>query len=460
MASRKALLSLLLVGVSFLSSASVHAQDSVAVTTGQDTMIAQPPKVEIVLDTTQTLSEKLTSLFNQYLADSSNASLAYDIAQEYLVLGRPAWAAVYMKRALILDPTNMDWQFAQAELLLSLNKKKSAYDAYLKVLRDFKAEAYKDRIAERFASAYKITPLTFSKFDDIEPSFSPDGNKVLFQSNRNGNWDIYTMVIAQGEASIARLTTDASSEENPSYSPDGRFIVFTSTRDDKTAKRYLTREVYYMDANGKNHRKVTTSYGSDNWNPVFVDTQSVVFASDRLDFSNKPFWEKASGLYSIEKTGNFLFKIVGDDKSVFTDPYMIPQNNQILYVAKEGEHYDVFLAPADGKSKGTNLTNSTGDDIHPCMSKSGEFIVFASNRDGNFEIYRALADGSEASRVTNDDGDDIFPHFSPDGNRILFSSKRNGSFQIFMASLEETSSASVFDLIQVLEKKASTATDD
>lgn len=451
MASRKVIFSVFLTTL-FVMSSRGFAQDL-------DSVVV-PPKAEIVLDSTQTLSDKLTSLFNQYMADSSSAALANDIAQEYRALSRPAYALVYLNRSLVLDPTNMDNQYAKAELLMTLNKKRSAYETYLIVLRDFKAEVYKERIAERFASAFKVTQVTASKFNDIEPSFAPDGNKILFQSDRNGNWDIYTMSLSQGESSIQRLTTDPSSDENPSFSPDGRFIVFTSTRDDKTAKKYLTREVYYMDANGKNPKKITTSYGSDNWNPVFVDTQSVVFASNRVDFSNKPFWEKAAGLYSVEKNGNFLFKIMGDEKTFYTDPYMIPQNSQILFSTMEASGSDVCIGSADGKGTPTNLTKSPGDDIQPCMSRSGEFVTFSSNRDGNFEIYQMRSDGSELARVTNDDRDDIFPHYSPDGSRILFCSNRNGNYQIFMAVSEEATSKSVFDLIQILEKRVSTASDN
>lgn len=441
----------------FTAVAQVRAQDSAFVSGVGDTTVATGPAY--VLDTTQTLSERLTELFHQYYKDSS-ASICYDIALEYLILQRRPYALTYLDKSLTTDPTNMDVQFARAELLLAMDRRRSAYEGYLKVLRDYKAEAYKDRIAARFSSAFSISPLTTSSFDDIDPSFSPDGSRIVFQSNRNGNWDVYTLVVSQGEASVTRLTTDASADENPAYSPDGRFITFSSTREDKTGKRYPIREVYYMDNSGKNQKKITTSYGADNWNPVFVDTQSVVFASDRLDFSNNPFWDKASGIYSIEKDGNFLFKIFGDEQSFYTDPHMLPGGNQIVFAGKKSEaNYEIFMGAADGKEAPVNLTNSKGNDFQPNMSRDGTFVCFTTNRDGNYEIYRMQSDGHEPTRITVDDKDDLFPHFSPDGTRIVFCSNRNGNFQIFLAALEESGSKSVPDLIAILEKKLSTAAD-
>lgn len=430
----------------------LYAQD----TTGT----SQPAQTQ--LDSTQTLSEKLKQLFTQLESDKTNASLQYQIAQEYQSLGRKNYALKYMEESLKSDPTNMEVMYTKGELLLDMGRRKSGYEAFLTVLRDYKGQAYLERIASRFSSPYKITQITNNKFNDIMPAFSPDGSTVIYQSDRNGNWDIYTMNLAQGESSIKRLTDDPESDENASYSPDGRFIVFTSTRDDKSAKKYKPREIYYMDRNGKSVRKVTSSYGSDNWSPSFIDTVTIMFASDRSDFSNSPFWKKSSSIFTIEKTGTFLFKVYGDESSVLTDPSLLPGlEHHIVYADKKSENnYDIMLGSLDGKDKPTNLTNASKNDLQPHVSKNGLFVAFASNRDGNYEIYKMQADGKDQTRITYDDGDDIFPHFSPDGNKIVFCSNRNGNFQLFLASTEELSQTTVNTVIPILEKKIASSTDN
>ncbi|NUM81166.1 PD40 domain-containing protein [bacterium] len=435
---------------------SAYGQD----TTATDTTATVVEK-KIELDSTQTLSEKLTQLFTQFYNDSLNAGLCFEIAQEYMMLGRNAYALRYLETSLRHDPTNMDVVYAKGDLLLAMGKRKSAYQAYLQIMRDFKGEAYVEKIGSRFASPYKITQVTNNSYNDILPSFSPDGSKILFQSDRSGNWDIYSMTLSQGEGSIVKLTNDPEADENASYSPDGRYIVFTSTREDKSVKKYKPREIYYMDNLGKSVKKVTTSYGADNWSPSFVDTSTIVFASDRADFSPHPFWEKSSSLYTIEKSGSFLFKIFHHDSATSrTDPRIDLTGRKILYANNKNGHYDLYMGDMEGEIDGTNLTDSKGNDIQPHMAKNGLFITFSSNRDGNYEIYKMQTDGKDVTRITYDDGDDLFPQFAPDGNRILFCSGRSGNFQIYLASLDDTVKPSVSDVIAALEKKISSASDN
>src|SRR5215217_8978806 len=73
------------------------------------------------------------------------------------------------------------------------------------------------------------TNLSNSPAADQEPSWSPDGSKIAFSSNRNaGNFDIYTMY-ADG-SSQKRLTKKAAYDLQPAWSPDGKKIAFTSSR--------------------------------------------------------------------------------------------------------------------------------------------------------------------------------------------------------------------------------------
>ena len=66
------------------------------------------------------------------------------------------------------------------------------------------------------------------------------------------------------------------------------------------------------------------------------------------------------------------------------------------------------------------LTNAPGSDGPARWSPDGTKIVFASDRDGNFEIYTMNADGSGQTRLTNDPALDSLPSWSPDGTKIAF----------------------------------------
>lgn len=64
---------------------------------------------------------------------------------------------------------------------------------------------------------------------DRDPAWSPDGKRIAFVSDRDGNFEIYVMN-ADGTKQ-KRLTTNAAADRNPAWSRDGRQIVFQSNRD-------------------------------------------------------------------------------------------------------------------------------------------------------------------------------------------------------------------------------------
>ena len=86
---------------------------------------------------------------------------------------------------------------------------------------------------------------------------------------------------------------------------------------------------------------------------------------------------------------------------------------------------------ADG-SDPTNLTQSAGDDWVPVWSPDGQRLAFASNRDGNTEVYVMDADGTDLTNLTQDAGIDGNPVWSSDGQRIVFASNRDGNTEVYV----------------------------
>src|SRR5215203_394205 len=153
------------------------------------------------------------------------------------------------------------------------------------------------------------TNLSNNDADDFNPSWSPDGEKIAFASDRdNGNFDIYIMN-ADGSG-LTRLTDDPADDFNPSWSPDGEKIAFASDRDENA-----THEIYVMNADDGSGQTRLTNNDADDFNPSWSpDGEKIAFSGSR-------------------------------------------DNNE-----ESGSNFDIFVMNADDGSGQTRLTNNDADD--------------------------------------------------------------------------------------------------
>jgi Tol biopolymer transport system component len=132
--------------------------------------------------------------------------------------------------------------------------------------------------------------------DADEPAWSPDGELiafVAFDRATPGNKDIF--VAARDGGEVTRLTNNGADDFYPAWSRDGKQIAFVSARDDNF-------EIYVMNANGSGQRRLTRFIGPDTQPSWSADGRRVVFVSKRQR-------DQYNTIYVMERNGSRLRRL-------------------------------------------------------------------------------------------------------------------------------------------------------
>jgi TolB protein len=193
----------------------------------------------------------------------------------------------------------------------------------------------------------RATPFPFRLTD---PSWSPDGSRIVLSVLLNSGWLLATMNVSNGDVSLSNPAAGGIVGRFPSYDRTGQRIIYVGTS-------YKTIEQINADGSG---RKVRFSSATTLGNPTFSpDGKKIVL-----------------------------------ERSVGT-----------------GYNPEIFVKNlVDGSVK--RLTSSAAWDVHPSWSPDGTKIAFASRRSGKSQIYTMSAAGGTATRITHTAVEEFSPAWS------------------------------------------------
>jgi Tol biopolymer transport system component len=226
--------------------------------------------------------------------------------------------------------------------------------------------------------------LPFLHAGDVDPAVSPDGLRIAFVSERDGNEEVYVADAGSGE--VRRLTRSRRPDRRPAWAPGGRQIVWQSGTPG-------TADLFVVRADGRGRRPLVRGRGDDTdpaWSP---DGSRIAFSSNRG--GRRQLWVVAASGGAPEP----LVEAPGRASA----PTWSPEGQRLAFVRESGGNSDLWVLDLSDSST-RKLTRGAARDSRPDWAPRGGRIAFARVSAGRASIWLVGADGRPGRPVEGTDG--------------------------------------------------------
>jgi Tol biopolymer transport system component len=267
----------------------------------------------------------------------------------------------------------------KAEEVIKLEKEKKP---------ELLSEIYISNIWKQKVGSFAKSRLTYGRRVDIHPSFTRDGKKVIFSSDRSGKDRKIWMLNVDGGGGL-RLITSTPAEDYSSYASKAEDMVAYASIPEGASEP----QVWTIDLEGR----LATQLREGMDPRISPDGKWIAFLKKENEYpcdeEDPSAGEHVYQIWKMTIEGDSETQLTMNEDYCVRDPMWSPNGKWIVYSSNENvdsnkrRNYDIWLMATDGTQR-VQLTTNGSMDILPTFGRTGEYIYFVSNRGGKWNIWR------------------------------------------------------------------------
>jgi tol-pal system beta propeller repeat protein TolB len=267
-----------------------------------------------------------------------------------------------------------------------------------------------------FSCKAQTTPTVLLSEEHVEnayPRLSQDGQSILYQSNRSGNWQLYLLDIASKKS---RQITSTGNNNFPDWSADNKWIAYVSDKDGN-------EEIYLVRKDGSNEKRLTNNAARDIHPYFSPDGKYILFNSTRGNGS--------LDIYRLTLANGKTERFTETEENETCARYS-PDMTKLVFLRNDDASDDVYVMDMN-TALTTNITQDpTVRNGWPVFSPDGHWVYYSSMQSGLFCIYRIKPDGSGKEQLSHAKAgeEDARVHLVAGSRQFIYNKRHSNKIEI------------------------------